>query len=187
MSNFIRHPDVQRALIFARNAHATQKRKYTGESYVNHCVAVASLVGESKHASVGTLQAALLHDTVEDTNTTLTQVETVFGRYVAKLVRALTNSTKVPAGNRTIQKAFEAGRLAESCDEVHTIKLADLIDNTSSIVTHDPRFAVTYLTEKQFLVEHCLLKGDPLLRRLAQHALLEGFERLRHAGWTRAT
>jgi hypothetical protein len=69
-------------------------------------------------------------------------------------------------GNRAERKAASRARLADAPAWVQTIKCADLISNTSSIVLRDPKFAVTYLEEKRLLLD-VLTKADPRLHALA--------------------
>jgi guanosine-3',5'-bis(diphosphate) 3'-pyrophosphohydrolase len=70
-------------------------------------------------------------------------------------------------GNRAERKAASRARLAAAPGWVQTIKCADLISNTSSIVKHDPKFAVTYLEEKRLLLD-VLTKADPRLVAIAR-------------------
>lgn len=70
-------------------------------------------------------------------------------------------------GNRAERKAASRDRLARAPAWVQTIKCADLISNTSSIVKHDPKFAVTYLAEKRALLE-VLDKADRRLWLMAR-------------------
>lgn len=160
-----------KALIFARLAHGEQKRKYTGEPYVVHCRAVAELV-ESVFLGGAPVNAALLHDTIEDTSVTAREIEWFFGKEVADLVVELTD-VPASAGNRATRKQMDRDRLAKSSPEAASIKLADLIDNTKTIVPYDVNFAVVYLREKRLLLP--LLKhGCPFLYSIAEQTLLDG-------------
>lgn len=149
-----------RAKEFATQAHAAanQKRKYTGEDYIVHPAAVVELVRSVPHTD-DMLCAAWLHDVVEDTNIQLDEVARVFGISVATIVEQLTDVSKPSDGNRATRKAIDRDHLAKACHEAQTIKLADLIDNTITIVYYDPKFAKTYLREKRELLE-VLTKGD---------------------------
>ena len=68
--------------------------------------------------------------------------------------------SKPEDGNRATRKAIDREHTAQAPAEAQTIKLADLISNSKSIMAHDPDFAVTYLAEKRLLLE-VLTKGDP--------------------------
>ena len=150
-----------RARTFAEIAHGDQKRKYTGEPYVTHPGAVADLVRSVPHTEE-MIAAAWLHDVVEDTQVTLERVREEFGDVVADLVADLTDVSKPENGNRRVRKAIDREHTAAASPQAKTIKLADLIDNSRSIVQHDPDFAKVYLTEKALLLE-VLKDGDPTL------------------------
>jgi len=158
MSDLVTH-----ARIFATAAHGAidQRRKYTGEPYIVHPMAVAKIVASVEHTA-GMLAAAILHDVVEDTAVTLRDINEIFGRKVASLVGWLTDVSKPNDGNRSDRKAIDRDHIAKAPAEAQTIKLADLIDNTASIVRYDPGFAKVYLEEKRLLLE-VLERGDPKL------------------------
>lgn len=159
---------LQKAIVFATKSHRNQKRKYTGEPYVTHPIAVMELVREVTHTE-DMLVAAVLHDTVEDTDVTLDDIRAEFGPTVAKYVAGLTDISRPEDGNRAERKAMDRAHTAVQCPEVKTIKLADLIHNTLSIEANDPSFYKVYRLEKIALLEH-LSEGDPALfhRALAQ-------------------
>ena len=141
---------IQHATVFATQAHAGQKRKYTGDDYIVHPIAVAKLVADNG-GTENQIMAALLHDTIEDTGVTYGDVRRAFGKEVAGLVLELTDeftTEMYPDDNRAQRKAWENARLADVSIEAKLIKLCDMIDNTSSIVEHDPGFAKVYLGEK---------------------------------------
>lgn len=157
---------VSRALTFATAAHAAvgQKRKYSGEDYILHPIAVAEIV-KSVAPRVDMIAAALLHDVVEDTACSHALLLEVFGDRVADLVWWLTDDATA-VGNREARKAADRARLARAPAEAQTIKLADLIHNTESIVARDPDFARVYMREKELLMD-VLVLADPTLRRRA--------------------
>jgi len=124
--------------------------------------------------------AAHLHDTVEDTTTTLHHLERNFGVGVADLVFWLTDPPD-RAGNRRQRKAEDRDRLSQAPALAQTIKLADLIDNTSSIVRHNPNFARVYLAEKEALLE-VLVLGDRRLHAVATRMLAASRRRLTKGG-----
>jgi (p)ppGpp synthase/HD superfamily hydrolase len=144
---------IQHATVFATQAHAGQKRKYTGDDYIVHPIAVAELVRE-RGGDENQIMAALLHDTIEDTDVFYGQLHKEFGEDVAQLVLELTDvytHEAYPRANRALRKVKEADRLAKVSDRAKLIKLCDMIDNTKTIVEHDPGFAEVYLKEKQEL------------------------------------
>lgn len=156
-----------RAMEFARKVHAEQKRKYTGNPYADHLAEVAGIVATVADFSAmpprAMIATAWLHDCMEDQGVSFDQLCDEFGWNIAYGVRLLSD---LETGNRAERKAASRERLAASPAWVQTIKCADLISNTSSIVMHDPKFAVTYLAEKRALLE-VLTKADPRLRAMA--------------------
>mgnify|MGYP001824179600 CR=1 FL=1 len=146
---------VARARYFASKKHAGQQRKYTGEPYIVHPIAVADRV-RANGGNANMVAAALLHDVLEDTDATVAEIEGMTNKEVAMLVVELTDQyTKefYPELNRATRKGLEARRLAKVSDEAKAIKLADMADNTATIVEHDPAFAKVYLREKAELLE----------------------------------
>ena len=88
-----------KALQFATKMHEGQVRKYTGEAYITHPVAVADLVeayldekGFSEEEVMMAIQVAILHDTVEDTVATMEDIEALFGPEIAKGVWFMTKT-----------------------------------------------------------------------------------------------
>jgi len=161
--------DLERkAKEFATHYHASidQRRKYTFEPYINHPAAVAELVRRVPHTKA-MLCAAWLHDVVEDTPCTLYEILSNFGLEVASLVKELTDVSQPSDGNRAVRKAIDRAHLAKASAAAKTVKLADLIDNTITIVAHDPKFAKVYLAEKALLLE-VLGEGDATLMSMAK-------------------
>lgn len=140
-----------KAVGFAAQAHAAQKRKYTGEPYINHCVAVASKVAEYTD-NIGVVVAAVLHDTIEDTPVIADDIEKEFGVVVRRLVLEVTDVSNPKDGNRAFRKKKDREHLAKCSIYGATIKLADLYDNTKTIVQHDQDFAKVYVKEKAMIM-----------------------------------
>lgn len=148
-----------RALIFATKAHGDQKRKYTSDPYIVHPIAVADRVkwalateGADPWIVNRAVAAAYLHDVVEDTDTGFGTLGLEFGNYVMELVLQVTDVAHPEDGNRAARKEMDRQWLAQSSPIGATIKLADLIDNTSTILDHDPYFAKVYMKEKALLL-----------------------------------
>jgi guanosine-3',5'-bis(diphosphate) 3'-pyrophosphohydrolase len=157
-----------RARLFATAAHAAvgQLRKYTHEPYIVHPAEVAKIVRSVPHTDE-MLAAAWLHDTVEDTGVSIELIRAEFGSEVSDLVGWLTDVSRPDHGNRAARKAIDRAHTAAAPAEAQTVKLADLISNTRSIVAHDPKFAETYLVEKRLLLE-VMHRGDPTLMQIAR-------------------
>lgn len=158
---------VEKARVFATAAHAAVKqvRKYTFEPYINHPAAVVKLVKSVSHNDQ-MLAAAWLHDVIEDTGVDERTIINEFGRTIAELVWWLTDKSKKGDGNRAVRKAIDRDHLAQAPPDAQTIKLADLIDNTKTIVARDLKLAKVYLREKAALL-HILKNGDPTLMKIA--------------------
>jgi len=162
---------TERARIFATAAHAAvaQLRKYTNEPYIVHPAEVASIVSSVPHTEEQ-IAAAWLHDVVEDTGVTIEIIRAEFGEKVADLVGWLTDVSRPEQGNRATRKAIDRAHTAMAPAEAQTVKLADLISNTRTIVEHDATFARVYMEEKRLLLE-VLTKGDPVLLGIARSNL----------------
>ncbi|GKX53314.1 HD domain-containing protein [Budvicia aquatica] len=164
----------QRAKAFATQVHqnANQLRKYTNAPYIVHPAAVAELVRSVPH-SPEMIAAAWLHDTVEDTHVTLDDIAQRFGTVVAGYVEMLTKISKGSDGNRDAKFNIDLQHTAQACPEAKTIKLADIIDNSRNIAELDPKFAATYLIEKQRQLS-VLRQGDGSLYLMAEACILKG-------------
>jgi GTP pyrophosphokinase len=119
---------IERAYSVAEHAHADQKRQ-SGEPYITHPVAVAQILAD---LGIGpkTIAAALLHDTVEDTEYTLEQLQNDFGDEIAMLVDGVTKLDKVKYGESAQAETVRKMIVAMSKDiRVLIIKLADRLHN----------------------------------------------------------
>lgn len=162
-----------KAIEFAALAHEEQVRKYTGEPYIEHPIAVMTIVSEVPHTTE-MLVAAILHDTVEDTNVTLQEIEATFGSEVARLVFWLTDVSRPEDGNRATRKAIDRAHLAKAPPEAQTIKVADMIHNSESVQQNDPDFWRVYREEKRMLLD-VLTRADENLVSVAR-SIIEGYE-----------
>jgi (p)ppGpp synthase/HD superfamily hydrolase len=160
---------IERAKTFARLKHAHQKRMYTNAPYWLHTEAVARIVSMVTD-DPEMIAAAHLHDVIEDTGTTATELAAEFGDRVAALVKEVTNpSTEY---DRALRAKINHRHIANASADGMTIKLADIIDNTCTIEFYDPAFARTYLAEKRDLID-TLKAGNSRLWELANQQLTE--------------
>ncbi|GAB7189827.1 GTP pyrophosphokinase [Kineococcus sp. NUM-3379] len=119
---------VERAYLRAEKAHEGQRRK-SGDPYITHPVAVATILAELG-MTPPTLAAALLHDTVEDTDYTITQLRAEFGDEIAMLVDGVTKLDKVTYGDAAQAETVRKMVVAMAKDiRVLVIKLADRLHN----------------------------------------------------------
>lgn len=121
--------NFERAVAFAVDKHSTQKRKGTHWPYIVHIYEVAQILQEN-NADLDTLIAGILHDTVEDTNTTLQEIADNFGYKVASYVDVLSENKALPYKER---KALQAERIKLAPREAKMIKCADCLSNLRSI------------------------------------------------------
>ena len=120
--------DINRAFEVARTAHTGQTRK-SGEDYITHPVAVTQILAELGLNEI-TLIASLLHDTVEDTPYSLTQLRADFGDEIANLVDGVTKLDKLTYGPTAEAETVRKMVIAMSRDiRVLVIKLADRLHN----------------------------------------------------------
>lgn len=173
-------PDLRivmaRTFCIAAHSAVGQERKYTYEPYWEHPEAVVTTLREIG-ADSDTICTAWLHDVVEDTEVELSTIYNNFGFKISKMVSEITDVSIYTSGNRALRKKLDRNHLSKACPEVKTVKLADLIDNTKSIVEHDPKFAAVYLKEKAALLE-VLKEGNSTLWSRAEALLVESAKKL---------
>lgn len=158
---------IRKARQFAENAHKGQTRKYTNKPYITHPVSVSLLVnGAISDDNSNIIAAAVLHDVVEDTAFTVHDIAKNFGIEIADLVEELTDITRPSDGNRKARKKIERDRLSKTSISAKTIKLADLVHNSRSILKYDPKFAKVYMKEMKALLE-VLQEGNVHLLKMA--------------------
>lgn len=136
--------ELEHAIDFAKKAHLGQKRK-SGEPYITHPIAVAASLVEW-NMDIDTILAGVLHDTVEDTDVTLDDIESLFGRDVAFLVDGVTKVSQARAGMRDLSSYLPQTKdnltkllIAIGQDvRVIIIKLADRLHNLRTL-EHMPK------------------------------------------------
>ena len=159
---------------YAKEAHGSQERKYTGEPYITHPVAVAKIVMTAKYYDVAMVSAAILHDVIEDTDRTYNDIKEAGFRFtIADLVLELTDVSKPEDGNRAFRKSMDLEHLAGISDRAKTIKLADLIHNSASIMRYGKNFVPVYMAEKRALLD-VLIGGDEKLMAKARN-IVDGY------------
>lgn len=160
---------LEKVIAFTDAAHGGQTRKYTPDRYIVHPVRVMEMLKDYT-TDVSVLAAALMHDVLEDTPVKEEELHlflvTLMGEERAErtvlLVKELTDvyvKAAYPGHNRRQRKAMELERLAKTSPEAQTIKYADIIDNCREIVTHDPSFALIFLSECSALLKR-MRNGD---------------------------
>ena len=124
------------ALHFSAQKHRDQRRKdHRGSPYINHPIEVAAVMATVGGVSdLTTLIAAILHDTIEDTQTTPDEVEQRFGREVRLLVEEMTDDKSL---DKQVRKRLQIEHAQNASHRAKLIKLGDKICNVRD-VTHEP-------------------------------------------------
>jgi GTP diphosphokinase / guanosine-3',5'-bis(diphosphate) 3'-diphosphatase len=128
---------ILRAASFAAHKHRDQRRKDEAASpYINHPLALASVLAtEGGITDAATLCAALLHDTIEDTDTTPDELRREFGAEVCELVEEVTDDKTLPKPER---KRLQIEHAAQISDKAKLVKLADKICNLRDVTGSPP-------------------------------------------------
>jgi GTP pyrophosphokinase len=131
---------LEQAYLVAERAHEGQRRR-SGEPYIEHPLAVATILADLR-LDTRTLEAALLHDTVEDTDVTLERIEAEFGEEVRRIVDGLTKLERLESRTRELAQAENVRKMmvAVAGDiRVLLIKLADRLHNMRTLVALPPQ------------------------------------------------
>ena len=130
-------PALMEATLFAADKHRGQKRKDAQKTpYINHPIYVVNLMaGVGGITDIELLQAGMLHDTVEDTDTSPEEIETRFGYAVRSLVMEVTDDKSLEKQERKRRQIEKAPRLSP---RAKIIKLADKIANLTDILASPP-------------------------------------------------
>ncbi|XP_064471034.1 guanosine-3',5'-bis(diphosphate) 3'-pyrophosphohydrolase MESH1-like [Ornithodoros turicata] len=125
------------AVNFAAIKHRNQRRKdKEGTPYINHPIGVARiLTHEGKIFDITTLQAAVLHDVVEDTDTTFEELEKLFGKKVRDIVAEVTDDKTQP---KEVRKQLQIENASKCSNEARLIKLADKLYNLRDLHASTP-------------------------------------------------
>lgn len=126
-----------RAIEFAACKHRMQRRKdHDAIPYINHPIALMSvLCVEAGVHDVGILAAAALHDTIEDTETTIAELEAEFGPQIASIVLEMTDDKNLPKAER---KRLQIERASHKSKEAAFVKVADKISNLRDMASSPP-------------------------------------------------
>lgn len=122
---------------FAAKKHKDQRRKDRSKTpYINHPIGVANILAEEgRITELEILQAALLHDTVEDTNTTLDEIEKLFGKRIRDIVDEVTDDKALPKMER---KRLQIVNAPHKSRQAKLVKLADKLYNLRDLCRETP-------------------------------------------------
>ncbi|MFB3924950.1 MAG: bifunctional (p)ppGpp synthetase/guanosine-3',5'-bis(diphosphate) 3'-pyrophosphohydrolase [Syntrophales bacterium] len=151
---------IEKAYIFSASVHQGQVR-LSGVPYLIHPMEVAGILADMK-LDAASIVTGLLHDTVEDTLTTIEQIESAFGKEVAFLVDGLTKISKITFGSQEERQAenFRKMILAMSSDiRILLVRLADRVHNMRTLEYQPP-------DKQQYIAKETLELHAPLANRL---------------------
>jgi guanosine-3',5'-bis(diphosphate) 3'-pyrophosphohydrolase len=128
---------VLRAAAFAAEKHRHQRRKDVDRTpYINHPLALANLLADTGGVTDPiVLAAALLHDTIEDTETSLEELTRAFGPLIASIVQEVTDDDGLPKRTR---KQLQIDRAPHLSERARLVKLADKICNLRDLAENPP-------------------------------------------------
>lgn len=176
---------LKEIIAFGEMAHGDQRRKYCDDRYMVHPIRVMRTC-QKYSDDLSVLAAALLHDVLEDTPVTNSEIETFLKTIltedeVKKAIKHIVDLTDVytkkayPKMNRRARKALEIERLSTIKPESQTIKYADILDNADEIVGSDPDFARVFLAEGREILQK-MKNGNPDLREIALRIVEDSLE-----------
>ena len=152
---------------FVLKKHANQKRRFTGEPYVKHLEETAQLLWEvAPDSAEDDFIAAVLHDTVEDTNTSIDEIGQLFGCYVMKIVEELTsNSTEKDKFGANI---YMANKINSMSNKAFSIKLCDRLSNVVGLKNPavPDSFVKYYWNNTSFVISNISRELDDTQRQL---------------------
>ncbi len=163
---------LNRAYVYAMKAHGEQKRA-SGDPYISHPLEVAAILTEHK-LDDATIAAALLHDTIEDTEATRAEIDHLFGKDIGHLVEGLTKLKRLDLVSREAKQAENLRKLLLAIAEdvrVLLVKLADRLHNMRTI-EHMPPEA------RRRVAEETIDIYAPLAGRIGMYELREELESL---------
>lgn len=164
--------EIRKAFDMALENHKDMRRK-SGEPYIYHPIAVAQISAEEIGLGTTSIVCALLHDVVEDTDVSLDEVESIFGKKVARIIDGLTKISGIFDPNSSIQAENFRKMLLTLADDVRVIliKLADRLHNmrTMEFMPRDKQLKIA--SETSYLYA-------PLAHRLGLYAIKSELEDL---------
>ncbi len=163
---------LNRAYVYAMKAHGEQKRA-SGDPYISHPLEVAAILTEHK-LDDATIAAALLHDTIEDTEATRAEIDQLFGKDIGHLVEGLTKLKKLDLVSREAKQAENLRKLLLAIAEdvrVLLVKLADRLHNMRTIEHMPPEL-------RRRAAQETIDIYAPLAGRIGMYELREELESL---------
>ena len=122
------------AIIYATDKHSDQRRKQSEDPYIIHPLRVLNILVTIGITDINILIGGVLHDVVEDTDTSVNDIKHHFGNKIAKIVSEVSNNPNVSKAER---KRAQLRDISHKSHEAQLIKLADAVDNLSDFVTQE--------------------------------------------------
>lgn len=127
---------LSKAIVFASHKHCNQRRKDSKNSpYINHPLSVMNRLIQANVFNRDTLTAAVLHDTIEDTNTTNDEIVQMFGQNVANIVLECSDDKSLP---KEVRKQKQIEHAEHVSTEAKLVKLVDKLDNLEDLLNNPP-------------------------------------------------
>jgi guanosine-3',5'-bis(diphosphate) 3'-pyrophosphohydrolase len=125
-----------KALAFSAEKHTKQRRKDIDKTpYINHPISLANILAQRWVIDENVLCAAILHDTIEDTQTTADELQEHFGEKIASIVLEVTDDKSL---EKSVRKQMQVEHAASISHEAKLVKLADKIANITDIINTPP-------------------------------------------------
>ena len=125
-----------KALAFSAEKHTKQRRKDIDKSpYINHPISLANILAQRWVIDENVLCAAILHDTIEDTETTVEELQEHFGEKITSIVLEVTDDKSL---EKSVRKQKQVEHAASISHEAKLVKLADKIANITDIINTPP-------------------------------------------------
>ena len=125
-----------KALAFSAEKHSKQKRKDIDKSpYINHPISLANILAKRWVIDENVLCAAILHDTIEDTETTADELRKHFGEKITSIVLEVSDDKSL---DKKVRKQLQIDHAASLSKEAKLVKLADKIANITDIINTPP-------------------------------------------------
>ncbi|HUL08090.1 MAG TPA: HD domain-containing protein, partial [Candidatus Acidoferrum sp.] len=167
---------LNRAYVFSMKAHGSQERA-SGDPYFSHPLEVANILTKMKLDGASII-TALLHDTVEDTEATLDQIEHLFGKEIARLVDGVTKLSRIELQSDHSKHAENFRKLVLAMSEdirVLLVKLADRLHNMQTL-GH-----IRDIEKRKRIARETLEIYAPLAERIGMHQMKDELENLAFA------
>lgn len=167
---------LTKAYNFAAQKHINQRRKNAEASpYINHPIEVALLLAQGEIENIEVIIAGILHDTVEDTDTTYEELVKEFGESIADFVMQCTDDKSLPKVERKKHQITHAGKISYGGK---LVKLADKLSNLSSLEQNPPESWSKEVVYGYFVWAFAVCRGMKGTNTFLESKLQDIFDRI---------